>query len=123
LEKEKERLAIAGISLIGLYAVSLLAFTKDQRNTLKQQRPDVQDKSKLEIHHITPLYQGGDSELDNGEALLRPFHALEHYKNAINAKNSDTASAEYWAVRKIVNRMSQSELEEFNLLIKKEGKR
>jgi len=121
--KERESLEwlAVPIAAIGLYAISFLAFTRGQKEELKKQRTDVPDKSKLEAHHITPQYQGGEDTLDNGEALTRPEHALEHFQYAQEANNRGDRNANYWAVNKIVSRMTPEELAEFNKMIRRSG--
>lgn len=117
--KEREILGelIVPLATLGLLAVALCGFSKDQRNQLKNQRTDINDKSKLEIHHINPVYRGGESTLDNGEAVTRPEHAYEHWKEAMNSCNREDRDANYWAVKKIIQRMTPEELKEFNKMI------
>lgn len=74
---------------------------------------------RRETHHKKPRYKGGGNEPENLTRVTLPEHALEHFRNATTAEDSDTASAEYWSVRKIVQRMLPEELSEFNNLIRK----
>lgn len=123
MAKERENLTLlVPLTVLGLYAVSFFVFNRQQKDEYRNRRTDIEDKSKLEVHHKKPLYQGGGNDEDNGEALTRPEHALAHFRLAISSGNKRDIEANYWAVKAIVKRMTPDEVAEFNSLIKSIGR-
>jgi hypothetical protein len=113
----------AAVAIGGLLALSTLGISVDVRRKVKDKRVDVLDKSQLEIHHIHEIWQGGNGDEENLVAVRKPEHALLHYKEARKARDKDTMSAEYWAVRAIVRRMKPEEIGEFNAMVNGRKKR
>lgn len=105
--------------LFSITAVALLGFSQHIKNLLKQQREDVEDKSLLEVHHKKPIFKGGESTIENGEAVTRPEHAHRHWSEAMSSEDRGDARAHFWSVSKIIQRMKPGELDEFNDMIKK----
>jgi len=69
---------------------------------------------KLDDHHITPRFLGGNGDMENNFALTLPEHALVHLLEARIAKNPEERRIHSYSVGKIVQRMGYDELEEFN---------
>lgn len=93
-------------------ATAVLWLVKQQIKA--ERRPNI-DPSRLEIHHIDPIHNGGGDERDNLEALTKVEHAQRHFRSALQSKYDwDFAQKEFWSVRLIVQRMNLDEIEEFN---------
>lgn len=87
------------------------------RERVKQIRHDSDPNAPpyLEAHHyITQNHEGGRSDLTNLFAVSVVEHAACHYLLARKSRNKEESRANFWAVSKIVQRMSPEELKEFN---------
>jgi hypothetical protein len=73
----------------------------------------------LEPHHIVQKHNGGDSHLQNLFSLTKAEHAYMHFLEATLADVPKERNVNLWAVNAIQERMSQSELREFNVMLMK----
>lgn len=88
----------------------------DERFRVKQIRRETDPTTinqRLEAHHIDPLYEKPEQEKLIG--LTLPEHAQVHRLMANNGENPD---GNFWATEQIVRRMTNTELENFNTMLK-----
>ena len=50
-----------------------------ERAAYRCELPDCRKSSRLEVHHVTPIYEGGTNEPANLRVLCRKHHVREHY--------------------------------------------
>ena len=50
-----------------------------ERAAYRCELPDCRKSSRLEVHHVTPLHEGGTNEPDNLRVLCRRHHVRAHY--------------------------------------------
>jgi hypothetical protein len=74
-------------------------------------------RKRLENHHISAIFVGGETSTDNQFPLTLPEHAYAHFIEARRSANWDVASGHFWATRKIVERMGGVEKGEFDRMI------
>jgi hypothetical protein len=76
---------------------------------------------RLEAHHIKPLNLGGTDDMANCSIVSLPEHALEHYVIGMSRRGK-AHNQNMMAVRTIVGRMTEPELETFNGMIRDLGR-
>jgi len=86
-EKQTKELFFMSASLLGLIAVSFLAFSREKRRAwfMKEFGASCQDCGRkwddgwmLEYDHITPVYLGGCNDLENADLLCLFCHLTKH---------------------------------------------
>lgn len=96
--REREKLVILNsLSVLGLFAISLAAFSKKDRLAWGKKKgweceeddcdKRFQDDWMVEFHHKKPVAQGGEDTEDNAELLCQK----DHYKKHIFLEDLDGA--------------------------------
>lgn len=83
------------------------------KEEIRQEHP-LYGQERIEVDHITPRYKGGDSQRTNLQPLTIVEHAEKHWTAAVQEAQYAHARKEYGAVRLIVMRMTEQELNAFN---------
>lgn len=83
------------------------------KEEIRQQHP-LYGQERIEVHHQLPRHRGGDDSNENKIPETLPEHALAHLRLAEETNDWSVAKKDYGAVRLIVGRMTEHELEEFN---------
>lgn len=83
------------------------------KEEIRQEHP-LYGQERIEVDHIVPRYKGGDSQRTNLQPLSIVQHASKHWTAAVHEAQYAHARKEYGAVRLIVMRMTEGELNAFN---------
>ena len=110
----RETLIASVVLGVVAWELSRWGFSAQVKREKRAGRVDIVDKSRLEVHHITPEHLTHDDSPENAVALTREEHALVHLQRAWGARDWTERRREYQAVQTIVRRMTAEELARFN---------
>ena len=79
------------------------------KEEIRQQHP-LYGIQRIEVHHDTPKFRGGDNSDKNKVPLTLPEHALAHLNNAAKLTNRRDIEKEMGAFRLIIHRMTDTEV-------------
>ena len=119
----KKEVIATGLFIASTIALANCSFSRAVKIQKRQERTDITPDTRTEMHHRKLKAFGGTDTADNAACLTLPEHAAEHFDLAMRATITDDASANWWAVRKIVQRMQPEELDQFNQMLVTRRKR